>query len=576
MKKFYLLCFMLFAFHLAFNAQTLQWAKATGGTGSDYAKDAVVDASGNVYIVGEFSGTVDFDPGANTVNRNSNGGLDIFVLKLDNNGNFVWIRTYGGTADEVARTVTLDDSGKVIIGGGFRNTVNFSNTGTPLNRTSNGGVDAFILGLTAGGANDYILTFGGTGNDNVFDNKVDFNNDLIVTGNFSATADLNPTSGIQNETAGGLTDPYVMKLSLGTSGPSFSWAKTFTGNDTAFTSFGRALDLDSSNNIISVGRFRGTNDFDPGPGAANKSHTGIYNSYISKLDSNGNFVFVKTLDGGEPFPEGEGVEIMDIVIDSNNDIVTTGRFDGTTDFDPNAGTNNLSSVNATGDNKQSLFLWKLSNSGSLIWVRDFDSTSDTLSSFSVDIDSNDDLYFSGRFSDNYQQNPSSSSFLTANGTFNGFMTKMTSAGSYQYTLKVGENGTDYIQRTIIDGSDIIQVGRYSGSIDLAPGASTLTFNSNGNSDFFIQKLQENSLSNGDFSTTNIKIYPNPTKQFILINGLEAFNYQVITLQGKKLLEGNYTSGLDKIDVSSLSSGMYIISISNQDGSQSMTHKILKN
>ncbi|MDO1500992.1 T9SS type A sorting domain-containing protein [Winogradskyella maritima] len=577
MKNNYLFILCFICCSLFVNSQTFEWGHGIGGTGNDYAKDVAVDANDNVYIIGEFSGTVDFDPSSNTVNRTSNGGLDIFLLKLDSSGNFVWIRTYGSVDDEIGRTVTIDDSGKVIAGGGFRNTVNFSNTGTPINKTSNGGLDAFILGLTAGGANDFILTFGGSGNDNVFDNVVDFNNDLIVTGNFSGTADLNPTTGTQNETAGALTDPFVIKLNLGTLRPSFVWAKTFIGNNTSFSNFGRAVAVDGNNNIISVGRFKGTNDFDPGSGVANAGSSGLYSAYISKLDSNGNFLYRKTLVGGQPTPQGEGLDIMDVVIDSNNNIIMTGRFDGTVDFDPNSGTFNMASFTISGDNKQSLFLWKLTDAGNFVYAKNFTSTSNTLNTYSVDVDSNDDIYFSGRFSDTFTQNPDASFFLTANGTFNGFITKMSNAGAWQYTLKVGENGTDYIQSTTLRNDKIVQVGRYSGSIDLAPGSTVFTENSVGSSDLFVQKLQENSLSTEGFlNNQNIKIFPNPTQQYILIQGLESLNYEVLTLQGKRLLKGNYTSGIDKIDVSSLSSGMYIISISNQDGSQSMKHKILKN
>ena len=58
------------------------WARSMGGTGSDYGYDIAVDASGIVYTTGWFSSTVDFDPGAGTVNLTSAGARDIFVQKL--------------------------------------------------------------------------------------------------------------------------------------------------------------------------------------------------------------------------------------------------------------------------------------------------------------------------------------------------------------------------------------------------------------------------------------------------------------------------------------------------------------
>ncbi|MDK9722999.1 MAG: DUF4347 domain-containing protein [Rhodospirillales bacterium] len=58
----------------------------------------VVDGSGNVYTVGSFNGTVDFDPGAGTSNLTSAGATDIYVQKLDATGALVWARAMGGGA----------------------------------------------------------------------------------------------------------------------------------------------------------------------------------------------------------------------------------------------------------------------------------------------------------------------------------------------------------------------------------------------------------------------------------------------------------------------------------------------
>ena len=68
------------------------WAKQLGDTSSDNANSITVDASGNVYTIGYFSGTADFDPGSGTFNLTSVGGLDVFISKLDASGNFVWAK----------------------------------------------------------------------------------------------------------------------------------------------------------------------------------------------------------------------------------------------------------------------------------------------------------------------------------------------------------------------------------------------------------------------------------------------------------------------------------------------------
>ena len=62
------------------------WAKSMGGTGFEEGSAITVDGSGNVYTIGDFVGTVDFDPNAGTASLISAGGDDIFVSKLSARG----------------------------------------------------------------------------------------------------------------------------------------------------------------------------------------------------------------------------------------------------------------------------------------------------------------------------------------------------------------------------------------------------------------------------------------------------------------------------------------------------------
>ena len=71
-----------------------------GGTSSDGGSSMAVDSSGNVYTTGIFQGTADFDPGSGTANLSARGGLDVFVVKFDASGNYVWANQYGGSESE--------------------------------------------------------------------------------------------------------------------------------------------------------------------------------------------------------------------------------------------------------------------------------------------------------------------------------------------------------------------------------------------------------------------------------------------------------------------------------------------
>src|SRR5690606_34788005 len=83
------------------------WAKQIGGSGIDEARSIAIDGEGYIYVTGHFSETVDFNPGVGEYNITSNGNTDIFIEKLDLDGNFVWAKRMGGTSEDRAYSITV-------------------------------------------------------------------------------------------------------------------------------------------------------------------------------------------------------------------------------------------------------------------------------------------------------------------------------------------------------------------------------------------------------------------------------------------------------------------------------------
>ena len=116
---------------------------------------------------------------------------------------------------------------------------------------------------------------------------------------------------------------------------SFVWAKSFGGTS---TEFGRAVAVDAAGNVYTTGPFNVTADFDPGAGTSNLTSAGVADGFVSKLDSSGDFVWAKRLGGTNvQMPKA-------VAIDTAGNVYTAGDFQGTTDFDPGAGTSNLTSA----------------------------------------------------------------------------------------------------------------------------------------------------------------------------------------------------------------------------------------
>ena len=116
MKYFILALTIFFTASAQAQQPTLAWAKGMGGTYDDHANAMVIDAAGNVYITGQFTGTVDFDPGAGIANLTAAGSSnfqDIFVSKLDNAGNYIWAKNMGGNFADRGLAITVDAAGNV-------------------------------------------------------------------------------------------------------------------------------------------------------------------------------------------------------------------------------------------------------------------------------------------------------------------------------------------------------------------------------------------------------------------------------------------------------------------------------
>ena len=129
------------------------WAKSFGGSGKEDVKYLSGDGMGGYYLLGDFSGTVDFDPGANVTTATSAGGTDIFLSKFDGNGNFLWVKTWGGAFPEEARSLYIDKmNGSLYVTGLFTSTIDSDpNAGVSPVSATVGITNSMVVKLTNGG-----------------------------------------------------------------------------------------------------------------------------------------------------------------------------------------------------------------------------------------------------------------------------------------------------------------------------------------------------------------------------------------------------------------------------------------
>ncbi len=191
---------------------TFQWARTWGGDDDIGGGGAAIDGNGNVYVVGAFDDTVDFDPGSGVDEHTSNGEYDMFLCKLDSAGGFQWARTWGGSDYDNCQGVAVDGSGKIYVTGYFYDTVDFDPGPGIDEHTAYGVIDAFLSKFDSAGIFLWGRTWGKGANDNGNAVAIDGMGNAFVTGFFQYTVDFDPGPGVEEYKSNGYYDIFLSKF----------------------------------------------------------------------------------------------------------------------------------------------------------------------------------------------------------------------------------------------------------------------------------------------------------------------------------------------------------------------------
>jgi hypothetical protein len=224
------------------------WAKKLDGTGPKYITDIDTDNTNNVYFSGYYNSTMDADPGVGVVTFTASGmGSDMFVLKLDMNGDFVFAKSFGGVSQvDYLSSINVDkQSGEIYVGGSFTGSMSIDNVSV----TSKGSNDPFIAKLDALGVCVWAKNWGGVKYDTFNNMDRDDAGNIFTTGMFSGTADMNPAAAELIFTSAGNYDAYINKFD---NEGNLVWAKQIgsMGND-----WGNSVTAMGDGNVFATGAF---------------------------------------------------------------------------------------------------------------------------------------------------------------------------------------------------------------------------------------------------------------------------------------------------------------------------------
>jgi hypothetical protein len=282
-------------------------------------------------------------------------------------------------------SISFDATGNILSTGYFYGNADFDPSASNFTLSTTGGPgysDIYILKLDGSGNFIWAKNIGSsTGNSQGHSIFIDASSNVYTTGEFRGTTDFDPSTSISNLISSGGSDIFISKLDAN---GNFAWAKKMGGIG---QDYGNSIILDASNNIYIKGYFTGTSDFDPSISTYSINAVGGDQTFISKLDATGSFVWAKNIGGVQ------GISgYKSIALDASANIYTVGSYTGTADFDPNAGTYTLTSTGSS-----NIFISKLTNAGNFVWAKSISSIGSNPQSASIVSDAFYNVYISGYF-----------------------------------------------------------------------------------------------------------------------------------------------------------------------------------
>lgn len=453
-------------------AQSFRWGKKAGSTQDDWAWDVVTDNSNNIYVVGMFKGTINFDSAGFTKPRVSAGGEDIYIAKLNCSRDLMWANRIGGTSDETGdfngTTVVYDKIGHIYVSGAFQGTCTFTSTsGSSQVISSAGGNDAFLAKYDTLGVLLWVVQSGGGGSDEVLSMNVDNAGDIVLGGLYGGAITIGTTSGSTVSLPHtGAADGFLAKYS-----PAgiLSWAtRIYSPGDDIIG----PPSFDANNNIYVAGNFGccGANTTTFGS-LSIFNNGGGWGAYVAKASPGGTWLWVNGT--GSSSNEGGSSCLVD-----SGYVYFTGHFAGTTAAMSSSSGSPIAMPSIGG---YDIFLAKFDLSGVLQWVN-VDGSAGNDYSWGFILNKRNNISVYGGFSNTANF---SGPTLTSAGGLDIYIAEYNKNGVGVSALRAGGSGDDQVFGMTCDDNGALYIcGGFSNTTTFGPS----TLNASGGTDSYIAKI----------------------------------------------------------------------------------------
>lgn len=554
----------LFSFLIVFNlsksalAQEFQWAKRIGGVYYDGVNSMKVGGSGNVYMYGYFSGSVDFGSGIMMTGIETG---DFFISKHSPGGKVIWVRQIRDPkAKGFLGDMEIDGNENIFFTGSFSDTLDFDPGNGTQKFVASGSMDGFVTKLDSAGNWIWTKLIGQKGT------KVEMHN-ISVDPLGNPIIDINIMGKLvikgmaQTDTLEDLNYNKSILIKINTEG-SLLWTKSIVSK--SFTAIKR-IKTDKTGNIYFCGNFLDTTDFNPGPEKNSMVCTENVNIFICKLNSNGDYVWSKQL-------EGKGyANAFAIDIDKNDHVVIAGTFKDSIDFNP--GTDLVMNFGLLGD----VFICKLDESGNYLWSKSFGSFAGDDIATDIRFDSNGWIYITGKFWYYCDFDPGPQTFFLSGNTYryslflgcyniNGDLRWVQKLlGDPTKPTKTNPIGLEPVNIGVDNLGGVYLAGNFGSYTDINPGKEIQNITSKGESDIFLLSLSDRNTGDvKNIAEKKLLLVPNPTNGLLTLYGrnierIEVLNGQGIPIDGYSV-QINNSANEATVDLSEKPDGVYFLNI----------------
>lgn len=454
------------------------WVKDIGGTGESKTSGVAVDQYDNVYVSGNFQGTLTFNPGTSPITLTSKGSYDVFVAKYTYDGQLLWATRFGGTNLDQANALAVDLNGNAYIPCMTMSSGIDSAPRQGVFNFSGSGQDGLLVKIDKDGEFEWARKIGGSNDDAGHMATTDNEGNVIIAGKFSSS---NVVLDSWTISSNGNYDGFMVKYAPN---GNVIWAYAIgSGQDDEI--FG--VKTTSTNEVAIMGYITTSANLNPkGPAVILNTNKQIF--YLAKYSKDGDLIWSNTIDGTNN-------RCGTIAVNGSDDIYVNGAYTGNVTFNSIVPGNSLTLNNNTG---LDLYLTKYKTNGELTWARRMKGTGNASLSYHIAADIDDNVYISGYFNGTLQfgDAPNSTS-LTYHGMQDTFFGKYDAAGNFIWAFNFGSACIgNFGHKIAVDSKkNVLLGGRFCQTIDFNPGNCELNLTAQHSvSDGFIAKYNQVKLT----------------------------------------------------------------------------------